>query len=142
MKTLQAQALPKQKPPTRQQVISWANDVRLMVEQDKRTLAEITLVMRWAYNDPFWKSNILSMGKLRKQFGQLWERMAEKGASGNSGPRPKPICGRCHKPIPEAESARPPCSDGELGRVCRGCFALCCEEYEERQRDAGLSATS
>src|SRR3990167_603602 len=56
MKPLQAQALPKQKPPTKQQIISWANEVRLMVEQDKRTLAEITLVMRWAYNDPFWKS--------------------------------------------------------------------------------------
>lgn len=49
----------------------WANEVRLMVERDKRTLEQIRQIIEWSQQDSFWKTNILSMSKLRKQFDQL-----------------------------------------------------------------------
>lgn len=49
----------------------WANDVRLMIEKDKREEKQITYLIDWTQQDSFWKSNILSISKLRKQFDQL-----------------------------------------------------------------------
>jgi len=49
----------------------WANEIRLMRERDKRSLDEIRNIFTWANNDPFWRTNILSPAKLRKQFDQL-----------------------------------------------------------------------
>jgi hypothetical protein len=60
--------VPKSKPPNFK---SWANDIRLMRERDNHTFAEITRVFEWANKDPFWQQNILSPGKLRKQFASL-----------------------------------------------------------------------
>lgn len=50
---------------------AWANDVRLMVERDKRTHAEIIDLFTWANGDAFWKTNILSPAKLRTQWDAL-----------------------------------------------------------------------
>lgn len=50
---------------------TWANDIRLMREQDKRTLKEILDLFRFANNDNFWQRNILSPAKLRKQWDTL-----------------------------------------------------------------------
>jgi hypothetical protein len=55
----------------------WANDVRLMMEQDKRTEEQITYLMDWVQKDSFWKSNILSTSKLREKFDQLVIRVKE-----------------------------------------------------------------
>jgi len=49
----------------------WANEVRLMVEIDKRPLKRVGEVMEFALSHPFWKKNILSVEKLRKQFDRL-----------------------------------------------------------------------
>lgn len=49
----------------------WANEIRLMRERDKRSHEEIMKIFTWANNDPFWRTNILSPSKLRKQFDQL-----------------------------------------------------------------------
>lgn len=49
----------------------WSSDIRLMTEVDKRTHKEICSVFKWANQDDFWKSNILSPAKLRKQFDNL-----------------------------------------------------------------------
>lgn len=49
----------------------WANDVRLMREQDRRTHREICELFAWANSDDFWRVNILSPSKLRKQWDQL-----------------------------------------------------------------------
>lgn len=49
----------------------WANDIRLMREQDHRTDEDIRLVFGWANADSFWRTNILSPGKLRDQFDML-----------------------------------------------------------------------
>lgn len=47
----------------------WANTIRLMREQDGRTHAEIRDVFRRANQDDFWRANVLSPEKLRKQLG-------------------------------------------------------------------------
>lgn len=49
----------------------WANDVRLMIERDNREAKQISYLIDWTQQDSFWKSNILSISKLRKQFDQL-----------------------------------------------------------------------
>jgi len=49
----------------------WANDVRLMIEIDKRTHEQIKSIFSWANNNNFWRSNILSPGKLRLKWDQL-----------------------------------------------------------------------
>lgn len=72
----------------------WANNVRLMVERDKRTLEQIDAVIEWSQGDDFEKTNVLSMGKLRHRFDSLTMKMkrAKRGRESN-------ICPACHKPM-------------------------------------------
>lgn len=49
----------------------WSDDMRLMLERDKRTSEQISYLIDWCQRDSFWKANILSPAKLRKQFDQL-----------------------------------------------------------------------
>jgi len=56
----------------------WANEIRLMVEIDKRPLERVGEVMEFALSHPFWKKNILSVEKLRKQFDRLELEMDDK----------------------------------------------------------------
>jgi hypothetical protein len=49
----------------------WANDIDLMLRIDKRNPSEIEKVINWCQHDNFWKNNILSTQKLRKQFDKL-----------------------------------------------------------------------
>lgn len=49
----------------------WAEDIRKLRELDKRTEQQIEFIIRWSQSDDFWKRNILSPGKLRKQFNTL-----------------------------------------------------------------------
>ncbi len=58
---------------------SWAKDFDFMIRRDKRTPERIEAVIKWAQNDSFWKSNILSPGKLRKQFDALEMKMTQPG---------------------------------------------------------------
>lgn len=57
----------------------WANDIRLMRENDKRTHHQICELFKWANSDTFWKSNILSPSKLREK----WDQLAVKFNGGN-----------------------------------------------------------
>jgi hypothetical protein len=50
---------------------AWANDVRLMREQDERTHKEICELFLWAHKDAFWCTNILSPKTLREQWDRL-----------------------------------------------------------------------
>lgn len=52
---------------------------RLLIDRDKRTPEQIATAINWATNDEFWRSNILSMSKLREKYEQL--RMAAQRAS-------------------------------------------------------------
>jgi hypothetical protein len=50
---------------------AWANELRLIRERDGRTDAQIRELFTWANQDDFWRANILSPAKLRKQWDQL-----------------------------------------------------------------------
>lgn len=62
----------------------WANTIRLMRVQDKRTHYEICDLFQWANRDEFWKDNILSPSSLRKQWDQLTTKRLR--ATGTASP--------------------------------------------------------
>lgn len=55
--------------------VGWCKAVRLMLSRDKRTEKEIEEVIEFSQDDEFWRSNILSMDKLRQQFDKLTLKM-------------------------------------------------------------------
>lgn len=63
----------------------WANDVRLMREQDSRTHSDICQMFKFANQDSFWKSNILSPAKLREKWTQLEAKRNTQGQGNPSG---------------------------------------------------------
>ncbi|MGN4124864.1 hypothetical protein ACMGD3_07585 [Lysinibacillus sphaericus] len=46
---------------------TWADSIRLMMEQDDRTEEQIEYLIDWSQENSFWKSNILSTKKLREK---------------------------------------------------------------------------
>jgi hypothetical protein len=56
--------------PTRQ--AAWIRECRLLREKDGKSVGDIEAVIRFSQADEFWKSNILSMGKLREKWDRLW----------------------------------------------------------------------
>jgi len=66
---------------------TWANVIRLMRESDKLTHQDISDVFKWANQDSFWSSNILSVKKLREKFPQLQAKMqgVNNGSTQSSG---------------------------------------------------------
>ena len=50
---------------------SWIEHIRLLIENDKRTVEELREVFTFLRNDSFWKQNILSTSKLREKFETL-----------------------------------------------------------------------
>lgn len=67
---------------------TWANEIRLMIERDRRTLDEIRSLFEWANAHPFWKTNILSPATLRKQWDKLQtQRIAGAKQPGRAGAR-------------------------------------------------------
>lgn len=64
----------------------WANEIRLMRERDKRTHKEICELFKFANEDSFWGTNILSPHKLRKQWDQLEAKRITKDNDVNQGP--------------------------------------------------------
>lgn len=51
---------------------NWADDIRLMFEQDDLTELEVSNAIKWSQNNKFWKVNIRSANKLRKQYEELY----------------------------------------------------------------------
>ena len=60
---------------TDSQIDQWMKAVRLMQEQDSRTLEEIRAVIEFSQRDDFWRTNVLSMATVRKQFDKLTMKM-------------------------------------------------------------------
>ena len=56
----------------------WADDIRLMNEVDNLDLSDMANVFRWANQDTFWRTNILSPAKFRKQYSALHAKMTEE----------------------------------------------------------------
>ncbi len=63
---------PKRKKPNMQ---TWSDDVRKMIEIDKRDKKEIGALMRWVQQDDFEKANVLSPSKLRSRYTALLLKM-------------------------------------------------------------------
>lgn len=49
----------------------WTKDINKIVRIDKRTYEQVEWMIHWCQQDDFWKTNILSPAKLRKQFNRL-----------------------------------------------------------------------
>jgi len=64
---------PKAKAPEKDSslYVKWVDQIRLCREQDKRSESEIEVAIRFSQEDDFWKGNILSTAKLRKQMPTL-----------------------------------------------------------------------
>jgi len=65
----------------------WAKDVRLMIDNDGRTLEEIQSVFKFLKVSEFWKSNIQSIKKLREQFEKLYLQSKQSNDYGKKQPR-------------------------------------------------------
>jgi hypothetical protein len=66
----------------------WADDERRLIDRDGRDRAEAERLVRWCQNDDFWRANILSMPKFRKQYDRL--RLAALREAGGSVNPPSP----------------------------------------------------
>jgi hypothetical protein len=60
----------------------WLDAARLLLDQDHRTIEEVEHVIDWCQADEFWRPNIVSMGKLRKQFTQLLLKSRQQASNG------------------------------------------------------------
>lgn len=49
----------------------WRDAARLLIDKDGRTEEQVRWLIDWCQADEFWRSNILSMPKLREKFDQL-----------------------------------------------------------------------
>lgn len=54
---------------------SWANDMRLLMDLDKKDKKEVKSVIEWVTKDSFWQVNILSAKSLRKQWDKVTAKM-------------------------------------------------------------------
>jgi len=50
---------------------NWINHIRLLIEKDNYSIEDLQKVWKFLQEDEFWKMNILSTSKLRKQFDKL-----------------------------------------------------------------------
>lgn len=50
---------------------SWADDIRKMIEIDKRTKDQVEKMIEWCQADEFWSGNILSAKKLRDKYDTM-----------------------------------------------------------------------
>jgi len=82
LKDLMLQNDPKAKIP--KDITKWVDPIEKLERIDKRTAGEIEAVIRFSQEDDFWKANILSTEKLRKQFPQLMLK-AKQNFGGLSG---------------------------------------------------------
>jgi len=72
---------------TKREESKWAQDAALLMRRDGRAEHEIRAVIEWCQQDSFWKTNILSMGKLREKFHQLWLKSHAPSSDDSEGAR-------------------------------------------------------
>lgn len=65
----------------------WRDAARLMIDRDRRTVDQIVKAIDWCQDDEFWRINILSMPKLRKQYDRL-RLAAQRSRNGNGRASP------------------------------------------------------
>lgn len=62
----------------------WAWQMDALMRLDHRSPEEVEAVIRFAQADPFWKTNILSVEKLRKQYDQLNAKRRQRASPDKS----------------------------------------------------------
>lgn len=60
----------------------WADDIRKLLELDKRDKKEVGELMRWVQKDDFEMANVLSPAKLRTRYDNLVMKMRQVGKTG------------------------------------------------------------
>lgn len=65
---------------------TWRDAARRLIDIDGRTVDQIVRCIDWCQNDPFWRSNVMSMPTLRAKYDQL--RLAAQRGSGRAGHKP------------------------------------------------------
>lgn len=70
---------------TDDQVLKWAGEADAMARLDKRTEQQITEHIDWSQKDQFWRTNILSMGALRRHFDRITMKMKEESQRRHGG---------------------------------------------------------
>lgn len=68
--------------PTEAVLMEWSREADRIYKIDSHGWEEILSLLEWSQMDPFWKTNILSMQKFRKQWNQL---TAHKNRGGEHG---------------------------------------------------------
>lgn len=61
----------------------WTNDFRLLREMDHALPKDIKYIIEWSQKNSFWKSNIRSADKFRKQYQTLYIQAEEEYKKGN-----------------------------------------------------------
>lgn len=69
---------PDHKELTDSQKQKWADSIRLMIERDNRSSKQIKNMIDWCQADSFWRNNILSTAKLRKQYDTMAPKAREQ----------------------------------------------------------------
>jgi hypothetical protein len=59
---------------------NWSAVFDKILRIDKRDKSDVSRVIKWAQEDYFWQNNILSPGKLREQYDQLYLKMSQSGS--------------------------------------------------------------
>lgn len=72
----------------------WEDACRLMLDRDGRTPEQVAYLIDWSQSDSFWKSNILSMPKLRDKFDQLRLQATSRNGPSNSNQKQDQINAR------------------------------------------------
>lgn len=62
---------------------AWRTEARLLIDKDGRTVEQILRCIDWCQDDGFWRSNILSLPKLREKYDQLRLAAQRAPASGH-----------------------------------------------------------
>lgn len=68
---------------------TWRHEARLLLDRDGRTAEQVMRAIDWCQTDPFWRSNVLSMPKLRAKYDQL-RLAAQRAPNGRASPTARP----------------------------------------------------
>ena len=66
----------------------WAKTADRMLRLDHRNYDDVADIIVWVQHDEFWRSNVLSMDKLRDKFDQLLLKAEPRRPRPSEGPRP------------------------------------------------------
>jgi hypothetical protein len=95
---------------TDEQVLRWAGEADAMMRLDKRTEQQMLEHIDWSQKDQFWRSNILSIGALRKQFDRITMKMQEESSKRHGGTNGNGRSGGALRPKPGTPTKSGPVS--------------------------------